>query len=337
MKSPPVNKERIFWGGLFLVLALAGLMYQYLTHKRLEQSAALFIGISAVLALGLSLLPVAKNATGNIVLGTTIALVLSMVIFREGAVCILMSIPLFLTVAAMVGQGVDAIRDSKNKNRMRVVLALLFLPLSLEGVTEDLSFNRDETVVVEQVVGMTPQMIESKMSGVPDLSTTLPLFLQLGFPVAQSYSSEDLKVGSERCFHVPARKGLSGDVCWVIEQQSSNHVLFKLVKDESKIAHWMTWRTVKVQWFAESDNQLRSSPEGSQSDAGPGFSFALNDHRQPLTDSQLLPLQRGGQTRVVVTLKFWRELDPAWYFSPLERYAVGLTGEYLIDAYLGQS
>jgi len=46
MKSPPVNKERIFWGGQFLILALAGLMYQYLTHKRLEQSAALFIGIS---------------------------------------------------------------------------------------------------------------------------------------------------------------------------------------------------------------------------------------------------------------------------------------------------
>ena len=38
---------------------------------------------------------------------------------------------------------------------------------------------------------------------------------------------------------------------------------------------------------------------------------------------------------MTVTLKFWRELDPAWYFSPLERYAVGLTGDYLIGAYFG--
>lgn len=296
MQSPPVNKGRIYWGGLFLVLAVAGLLYQFLVARHLEQTSALFMGVAAVLALGLSLLPVSKSVTGEIVLGTMVALVLSMLLYHEGAVCILMSTPLFLSFAVAVGRVVSFAKTKAGKTRMRVVLVFIFLPLSLEGVTEQLSFDRDETVTVSRLVTVPPELIERKLARMPDLSKILPPFLRLGFPEPQSASGEDLKVGSQRCFHVPARENLSGDVCWKIARRSAHHVLFQLVKDESKIAHWMTWRTANVAWSAEGD----------------------------------------GQTRVVVTLKFWRELDPAWYFSPLERYAVGLTGEYLIDAYLGQ-
>jgi hypothetical protein len=30
-------------------------------------------------------------------------------------------------------------------------------------------------------------------------------------------------------------------------------------------------------------------------------------------------------------LHYRRNLDPAWYFGPWERYGVGLAGKYLID------
>ncbi len=339
-----VYQLRIYWGVLLIVLAVAGMMYQFLVAGHLEQTSALFMGIATVLALGLSLLPLSENATGNpapksttgnIVLGTMIALALSMIVFREGAVCILMATPLFLTIGAFIGQGLDAVRNPKNKARMRMVLALIFLPLSLEGVTDELSFNRSETVTVSRVVALSPDRVEQNLARMPDLSKTLPAFLQLGFPEPQHYSGADLKVGAQRCFHVPARENLSGEVCWTIEQRGSNHVLFKLVKDESKIAHWMTWRTAKVEWSAEGGGQRdagrRIAADNLKSEIAPRESTSES------TVSQLPPLQRGnGRTRVVVTLKFWRELDPAWYFSPLERYAVGLTGGYLIEAYLGQ-
>jgi hypothetical protein len=31
------------------------------------------------------------------------------------------------------------------------------------------------------------------------------------------------------------------------------------------------------------------------------------------------------------TIRYRRDLDPAWYFGPWERYAVRLAGNYLID------
>jgi hypothetical protein len=37
-------------------------------------------------------------------------------------------------------------------------------------------------------------------------------------------------------------------------------------------------------------------------------------------------------TRVTWTLRYRRDLDPAWYFGPWERYATRLAAGYLIDA-----
>jgi hypothetical protein len=39
-----------------------------------------------------------------------------------------------------------------------------------------------------------------------------------------------------------------------------------------------------------------------------------------------------GSTRVTWTLRYRRGLDPAWYFGPMERYAMHLAAGYLIDA-----
>lgn len=347
MKQRQIEDDKFFIAGFFLMLGVAGCLYYLLSAHELKHSAALFVGIASAFAVGLSLIPRSSNksATGIIVMGMLIALILSMFFFQEGLVCILMATPLFLSVGVSVGQLID---KSNSKSQMRVWLVLLFLPLSMEGVTEELSFNRHETVIINRVVALSPNQVEQKLARVPDLSQTLPAFLQLGFPAAQNYSGEGLEIGSERCFHVPTQENLSGDVCWTIEQRSSNHILFRLVKDESKIAHWMTWQTARVEWSAEGNDQR---------DAGSNISIVVTDLRLPKTVSklpltgrgvaprdslsestviQLPPLQRGGQTRVTVTLKFWRELDPAWYFSPLERYAVGLTGDYLIGAYFGE-
>jgi hypothetical protein len=40
----------------------------------------------------------------------------------------------------------------------------------------------------------------------------------------------------------------------------------------------------------------------------------------------------GAATRVNWTIHYQRRLDPAWYFGPAERAAVGVAADYLIDA-----
>ncbi len=72
-------------------------------------------------------------------------------------------------------------------------------------------------------------------------------------------------------------------------------VLFKRTKDESHIAHWMSWQTNRIEWKKASN----------------------------------------GHWIIKSTIRFRRELDPYWYFAPLQRYAVGLAGDYILDMYLG--
>ena len=64
------------------------------------------------------------------------------------------------------------------------------------------------------------------------------------------------------------------------------------MSDHSDIANWLEWQEAEVQWT------------GLES----------------------------GHTLVKLTLQCQRQLDPAWYFDPLECYGVNLTAGYLIDA-----
>ena len=91
--------------------------------------------------------------------------------------------------------------------------------------------------------------------------------------------------------HFAGGEGRPGDLVMQVAESEPGHIRFVAQSDNSKIAHWLTWRSSEVRWNAV--------------DA---------DH-----------------TEVSWTLNFRRDLDPAWYFRPWERYAVRLAAEYLIE------
>ncbi len=53
------------------------------------------------------------------------------------------------------------------------------------------------------------------------------------------------------------------------------------------------------------------------------------DWRESLVEWQSIDAHT---TKVTWTLRYRRGLDPAWYFGPIERYAVGLAAGYLIES-----
>ena len=76
-----------------------------------------------------------------------------------------------------------------------------------------------------------------------------------------------------------------------VAEVSSESVTFRALSDTSKVAHWLRWEEAVVSW-------------------------------RPLDATH---------TEVTWTLRYRRNLDPAWYFEPWERYATGLAADYLID------
>ena len=289
-QKPSISRSQ--WSLIFLILAVSAssVMYRLIVRGRLEQTAVLFVGIPAVLAILLAMMPKAKTVKGGIMKGLTLFLLLSGPLLGEGFICILMASPLFYLVGLLVGAVVDWNREKRQTSLSCLLLVLL--PMSIEGSSPRLSFNRAETVQASQVVNGSEQDVRLALSHSPRTGTPVPLFGKMGFPLPTEAWGDGLEVGSTRTIHFAGGEGKPGDLRLKVSESHPGYVRFDAASDRSKLAHWLDWKSSEVEWAA--------------------------------TDAH--------HTRVNWTLHFERRLDPAWYFRPWERYATQLAADYLIRA-----
>jgi hypothetical protein len=296
-KDDPETREPFYTraraGLIFVILAVAlgSLAYRLLVSGKLEQTAMMFIGLPTLLALLLAMTPKARSATGAIMKGTTIALLLFGPLLGEGFICILMAAPIFYLTGLGIGIAIDRSRKHGNKTTLSC-LVLVLLPMSVEGISPRLSFNRDETVQASRVVRASDRAVGRAMSRSPRLDSPLPLYGRMGFPRPTQAQGAGLEVGASRTIHFSGGEGHPGDLVMRIQESRTGYLRFAAVSDHSKLAHWLAWKSAEVEWRA-------------------------------------VDL---GRTQVTWTLHFRRLLDPAWYFRPWERYASRLAAEYLIQA-----
>lgn len=176
----------------------------------------------------------------------------------------------------------------------RQALSIVVLPLtllSLEGTNDRLSFDRDETVTVRRIVAASPSDVEAALGGPMRFRTDLPAFFKIGFPRPVEARGRGLSVGDPRFVRFAGGEGSPGDLVLLVAERRADGVTFGAIKDGSKVAHWLEWQQATVSWQSVDETH----------------------------------------TAVVWTLRYRRGLDPAWYFGPLERYAVRLAAGYLVD------
>jgi hypothetical protein len=286
----PASKGRFGLFSLILAMTAGGVLYRILVRHQLEQTSALFIGIPAMLAMLLALTPSPKSATGGIMKGLTLALLLSGPLLGEGFICILMASPLFYCVGLLVGAIIDISR--KKSSAARSSLLLVAIPMCIEGTSPELSFDRAETVRASAVVDGSVEDVQQSLRRSPRTDLPLPLYLRLGFPRPTKAWGSGLEPGATRTIHFAGGEGHPGDLILKVEDARSGYARFVAVSDESKIAHWLDWRSSEIEWAA-----LDAS-----------------------------------HTKLTWSIHFERRLDPAWYFGPWERYATQLAAEYLIRA-----
>lgn len=276
---------------LIVAFAVGGFVYHRLIYYQLGHSAAMFIGIPAILAILLALTPKAKSVTGGILKGITLALLIIAPLLGEGYLCILLATPLFYIVGILVGIIVDSLRAKRTATLS--CLAIVLLPMSLEGVVPELSFRRSQTVEVSRTVNASADAVERQLAQRTDISKTLPAPLRIGFPRPLQAMGEGLEIGAPRTIHFAGAEGdPPGDLLMRVTAHQAGFVRFETVSDNSKLTQWIAWKKSEVQW--------------KQIDAG--------------------------HTLVTWRVQFDRQLDPAWYFAPVERAAVHEAAVYLIDA-----
>jgi hypothetical protein len=249
--------SRSQWRLIFLILAVSAgsVMYRLIVRGRLEQTAALFVGIPAVLAIILAMMPKAKTVKGGIIKGLTLALLLSGPLLGEGFICILMASPIFYVVGLVVGALVDWNREKRQTTLS--CLLLILVPMSIEGTAPKLSFNREETVQASRVVTATEEDVQLALSHSPRTDAPLPTYLRMGFPRPTEARGEGLQAGAIRTIHFAGGEGHPGDLLLKVRESHPGYVRFEVVSDSSKVAHWLDWKSSEVDWTAVDGQHTR--------------------------------------------------------------------------------
>ena len=288
--APPRDVSPFVW--LCLAAGISSVLFRILVLGQKEQSALMFIGLPTAMAMIIAFLPRASSATGMIMKGITLFLLLLGILLIEGFICILMAAPLFYAIGFTIGILIDRARQRNGQDkRLRVVVLPVLVLMSLEGASELLSFPRAEAITVSREVAMDPIATRAQLADGPQFMLgELPPFLKLGFPAPHRIEGTGLELGDTWLIHFAGGEGKPGDLRAKVVESSDSKIRVACVSDGSHISHWLDWN--EAEWTIE-------------------------------------PITQG--TRVTLTMRYHRLLDPAWYFKPIEQYGVRKAGEYFLE------
>jgi hypothetical protein len=280
---------------LLTALILGAFIYRIIRNIGMMHTSLIFIGIPLVLGALLACAPWPKSATGGILRGIALALLIVAPLVGEGYLCILFASPLFFGVGLLIGGIIDLSRKDRRTTTLSCVI--LLLPFTLEGTTPQLSFNRAQSATAMHIVNMPAAQVAAALAQSPQIANPLPRFLRIGFPRPLTATGSGLSVGSLRVIHFTGAEGdPPGDLTMRVTesnlQSASGHIRFETTSDSSKLTQWLQWRSSDVTWRA--------------------------------IDST--------HTTVTWRIGFDRQLDPFWYFAPWEQFAVHKAADYLITA-----
>ena len=219
----------------------------------------------------------------------------SSLLLLEGWLCMLFALPLYLVVVGLVFLVADAGRDSTYKTRM-AALPLLIAVLSMEGAVPGVAFQRDHSVTRSAVVSASIPDIKAQLAQPFTLERERSRFLSL-FPLPHRFDAGTLEEGDVHVGHFtyrrwPVGNTHNGELHVALAEVGERHLRTEIVRNDAYFAHYLTVKGTRVEM-------------------------------EPLP---------GGQTRVSLSIDYSRDLDPAWYFGPLQKRAMGESAELLLDA-----
>jgi len=304
---PNVARARLI--GFILVLAVVSVAYRLVYASGLEETAALYVGVPTLLAIGLALTPRSGSATGMLIKGALLAVLIAGVILPEGILCLLFAVPLVTVIAAVVGGIVDySRRGREGQGPMLMAVSVPLLLMSLEGVAGS-PFDARDAATAAITVAATPAQVATALAGPPRFDTALPTFLTVGFNRPVGATGSGLAVGDTRAVEFtggthddhPLRLfGLTGhrsvdhhaEMRLRVVESGPDRVVFKVDHDGTMLSRWVRLDRAVVTWQSAGDSG----------------------------------------TRVRWTLEYERLLHPTAYFAPLQRYGMDRAASYLLDA-----
>jgi hypothetical protein len=294
--------------GLILVLAATTVAYRLVYAAEAQRTAALYIGVPTVLAVGLALLPRSGSATGMLLRGATLAVLIAGIVLPEGLLCLAFAFPLVAVVALAVGTSIDlARRRHRRQGPTLMAVTVPLLLLSLEGLVGS-PFDPHDAATATVTVAATPDEVAAALADPPTFDEPLPTFLRIGWNRPVGARGRGIEVGDRRTVtftggthddHPLRLFGLTGEpsaghhaeMHLTVVESAPGRVVFAVDHDGTMVARWADLDRAVVTW-------------------------------EPAGD---------GTTRVRWRLEYERLIQPSLYFGPLQRYAMDQAAGYLLD------
>nr|WP_296768342.1 hypothetical protein [Rhodococcus sp. (in: high G+C Gram-positive bacteria)] len=302
----PTSSQYVL-GVVVLAIAVAFFVKQVLEDTEKAQTAAFYVGIPAIVALIVVLTKPGGSAEGLVFRTITVVLSLAMIAAGEGFICVILAAPIFYLVGAVVAYaaGKASRPDKRNDGLKIIIVPSLVLVASLEGVLPATTFSSATTVTATRTVEASADEVEAAWEAPLDFGgTPLEGILGWGFPQPLADSGGTFAVGERRtvtfsgAHHRPLFVSEhhwgehTTELAFEVVARSENSVRLKVVNDTTPISSWLAWSVADIEW---------------------------------------IPVD-AGHTDVRVELSYTRELAPAWYFGPIEKFVTERAAGYLIDS-----
>lgn len=237
------RRRQVLMSALVLVVAALGVWIAVATDRR--DAAVLFVGLPALLALAIALLPPARSLHGAIASITTFALLLAAILMQEGAICVLLSAPLVYAVT----HSVAALTRRLERRQQAAFLLPMLVLLSLEGIVPGLRVAPTQRVEAVAVVDADADEVAARLRAGPELADAhRPLLLRTGMPVPERAQGNGLELGDRWTFDYRGEP-----IVTEVVSSIDGAVDFALVHDGSKTARWLTWQESSLRWDQRDD------------------------------------------------------------------------------------
>jgi len=291
------NRQRILII-VILLSALTGIGIGLMRVRGIDGSALLYIGLPTIIALAFATTSSSKTVMGSTLKAITFVILISGPLLQEGYICMIMAAPILYIAGALAAWTFSHFSEKKkNASRLNVfVLPPLLLLMSMEGVVDETSFNRFNTVEHAQIIDGSVSDIKKRMARTRTLSAPDSLFAKI-FPRPDMLNANGLSVGDRQWIDVSYFKWIywnekKGRLQFEVVEHTDHYLRFKAAGDTSYFSSYMTWQDTIVSF-------------------------------EPITDNR---------TRVTWSISFQRDIDPAWYVQPLQRYAVTEAAKVMVGS-----
>jgi len=289
---------------ILLIIGASALVIRFILESDFRTGTLLYIAVPFAISVALYVFTRKVRGKGlwwdylNHMLIATIIFLATSGVLMEGFLCVLMFMPIyyiFVTFGYLVSWMFSR-RGKNDPNQMRVyILPALVFVLASEGLLPSTTLPREQTATYSAITDLSVAELKANMAAPILFSTKRNWFLKL-FPIPDEVQAGTLVAGDVHNLHFTYKR-------WVFGNFQHGDMDIKIAAVEPL--------------YVRTEILHNSSY----------FSHYAQVHG---TDVHFTPLA-GGQTQVSLTVRYRRLLDPAWYFGPMQDYAVSQSAKYLVE------